>query len=363
MINLYKEYNRMGKIRAVIIGAGGYGGCGAIELLLRHPDVEIVALLDKEGAGEKISNIHPHLKGFCDQIVLHPDEKHGIDDPHVVFFATPDGVGQKDAPYWLEKGAKVIDYSGDFRFSDPQQYGEYAKRIGRQANHLSPELLKESVYGLPELHGEQISKSRIVGNPGCFAVSCILGLAPALHAGIIIPNSIVCDAKTGVSGAGKAPKPQFHYPSRYEAMNAYRIGNHQHVIEIEKELKAIAKTSIKITFTPHVVPLSRGILTTIYGEVSPGNDLESAIKTYKDFYKDKPFIRICGPGEPASSVHVRGSNLCSISINHDERTNRFILVSMIDNLIKGQAGNAIQNMNLMFGLDETAGLNHPGQYP
>jgi N-acetyl-gamma-glutamyl-phosphate reductase len=285
------------------------------------------------------------------------------DDFQVVFFSTPDGVGQKHAPYWLEKGVKVIDYSGDFRFNDLETYEGYAARIGRTPEHASPELLPQSVYGLAELHRNAISRSSLVGNPGCFAVSCILGLSPAVKSKIIDPESIICDAKTGVSGAGKKPSPTFHYPARYDAMNAYKISGHQHVYEIERELGLLAGQTLEITFTPHIVPLCRGILTTIYAQLDEGRDLKGVEDAYRSFYESDVFVRVFGPEKPQASVNVRGSNFCNLSINVDERTGKLIVVSLIDNLTKGQAGSAVQNMNIMLGLEETAGLLHPGIYP
>ena len=191
----------MEKIKVGIIGAGGYGGCGAIELLQNHPNAEIAALIDLQDIGRSISDLYPHLTGFCDLPLIAPDDPDCPDDFNVVFFSTPDGVGQKTAPSWLKKGVKVIDYSGDFRFNDIETYRGYAARIGREQEHASPELLPQSVYGLAELHRDEISRSELVGNPGCFAVSCILGLAPAIRSRLIEPESIICDAKTGVSGA------------------------------------------------------------------------------------------------------------------------------------------------------------------
>jgi len=353
----------MAKIKAGIIGAGGYGGCGAIELLQNHPDVEIRALVDKQDTGKPISDLYPHLKGFCDLPVIAPDDPDCPDDFNVVLFATPDGVGQKEAPVWLKKDCKVIDYSGDFRFNDLETYKGYANRIGRTQAHSSPEFLLKSVYGLAELHRNEISRSNLTGNPGCFAVSCILGLSPAINEELIEPESIICDAKTGVSGAGKAPSPSFHYPARYESMNAYKISGHQHVYEIERELSLLASRDLTITFTPHVVPISRGILTTIYAQLKEGKNLKAVEKAYRSFYINDLFIRVFGPEEPQISTSVRGSNFCNISLNIDERTGKLIVVSLIDNLVKGQAGSAVQNMNIMFGLEETAGLLHPGIYP
>lgn len=353
----------MKKIRAGIIGAGGYGGCGAIELLSGHPDVEIVALFDKQDVGTSISDIYPHLKGFCDLPLIDPADSKRPETLDVVFFSTPDGVGQREAGQWLNRNVKVIDYSGDFRFNDAETYRGYATRIGKAPDHLAPELLPQAVYGLAELHRQEIGKSRIVGNPGCFAVSCILGLAPALKSGIVEDGSIICDAKTGVSGAGKKPAQGFHYPARYDAMNAYKVSGHQHVYEIERELGFLAGKEIRITFTPHVIPLCRGILSTIYADLEQGQDAGTALEAYRAFYEGERFVRVFGPGITLTSTDVRGSNFCNISVNTDPRTGKLIIVSIIDNLMKGQAGSAVQNMNIMFGLEEGAGLLRPGQYP
>ena len=353
----------MSKIKLGIIGAGGYGGCGAIEILTNHPYVEIGALMDIVDLGKPVSAIHPHLTGFCDLPLLAADDPSVPDDLQVVFFSTPDRVGQSIAKEWLAKGVKVVDYSGDFRFNDLEIYKGYAARIGKPQDHLAEDLLPKTVYGLAELHREEIATADVVGNPGCFAVSCILGLAPAVANGIIELDSIVCDAKTGVSGGGKNPKASSHYPARYEAMNAYRVSGHQHVYEIERELGLLGKQAIAITFTPHAMPLSRGIMSTLYGTLRPGQTIASIEEAYRAFYESERFVRVYGPDKPQTSTNVRGSNFCNLSLNIDERTQKLIVVSYIDNLVKGQAGSAVQNMNIMLGLDETAGLLRPGAYP
>ncbi len=354
----------MEKIKVGIVGAGGYGGCGAIEILSCHPHAEIKLLVAVHNVGTSISELYPHLTGFCDLSIMAPDDQNLPDDLDIIFFATPDGVGQKDAGKWLEKGVKVVDYSGDFRFNDTETYKGYAARIGIKGPHLSPELLPESVYGLPELHREEIVQKNLVGNPGCFAASCILGLSPAVKFGLIDPDSIICDAKTGVSGAGKTPSPSFHYPARYDAMNAYKISGHQHVFEIERELSVLSGKKITITFTPHVVPVCRGIMSTIYAQLEERQDLDTVKDAYRSFYSKDAFVRIFGPEKAVVSTDVRGSNFCNISVNTDTRTGKLIIVSFIDNLMKGQAGNAVQNMNIMFGLDETEGLaDRPAMYP
>lgn len=353
----------MSKLKVGIVGAGGYGGCGAIEILCGHPDVEIGALMDIQDLGKPVSAIHPHLTGFCDLPLVAVDDPSVPDDLAVVFFSTPDRVGQTMAKGWLARGVKVVDYSGDFRFDDPKIYAGYAERINKPQEHATPELLPKSVYGLAELHREQIARADLVGNPGCFAVSCILGLAPAVAEGIIEPGSIICDAKTGVSGGGKNPKASSHYPARYEAMNAYRVSGHQHVYEIERELGLLARQDIAITFTPHAIPMTRGIMSTLYGQLQAGQTIDSAVDAYKRFYEGETFVRVFGPNKPQTSTNVRGSNFCNLSVNIDPRTHKLIVVSYIDNLVKGQAGSAVQNMNLMLGLDEKAGLFRPGAYP
>jgi N-acetyl-gamma-glutamyl-phosphate reductase len=319
--------------------------------------------MDKQDVGKPFSDIYPHLKGFCDLPLMEPSDPSVPEDLQVVFFATPDGVGQQMAPAWLDKGAKVIDFSGDFRFNELETYHGYADRIGKPRDHTSPGWLSRSVYGLAELHREEISNASLVGNPGCFAVGCILGVAPAVASGIIEPDSIICDAKTGVSGAGKNPSPTFHYPARYDNMNAYRVSGHQHVYEIERELGLLIESTLTITFTPHVIPLCRGILATIYGQLRPGQTVGEIVEAYREFYKKDRFVRVFGPDKPQGSAHVRGSNFCNISLHVDERTGKLIVVSLIDNLVKGQAGSAVQNMNIMFGMEEWAGLLRPGAYP
>jgi N-acetyl-gamma-glutamyl-phosphate reductase len=353
----------MKKIRAGIVGAGGYGGCGATELLINHPSVELAALMDKQDIGKPISDLYPHLTGFCDLRILDPNDPRRPGDLDVVFFATPDGVGQSEAHPWLDRGVKVIDYSGDFRFNDPETYRGYAQRIGRSGDHASPDLLPGAVYGLSELHRNEIAEASLVGNPGCFAVSVILGVAPAVKNHLVDFGSIICDSKTGVSGAGKKPSPTFHYPARYDAMNAYKISGHQHVYEIERELGLLTGKEIRVTFTPHVIPLTRGILSTIYGQLHSGQTMKTIEEAYRSFYQEEPFVRIFGPERTLLSTDVRGSNFCNISLNIDQRTGKLIVVSLIDNLVKGQAGSAVQNMNILFGLEETAGLLRPGQYP
>ena len=351
------------KIRAKVVGATGYGGLGIIDLLLRHPFAEIGALVARDDAGRRISDVYPHLAGYCDLPVLTADDPAAQGPFDVVFFATPDRVGMADAKAELAKGAKVIDYSGDFRFTTLDAYRDYATRLGKDPTHLSPELLGTNVYGLPELHRAAIARANLVGNPGCFATSCILGLAPALKAHLVRPHSLVCDCKSGVSGAGKKAKPSFHFPERLEQVNAYRLGGHQHVCEVERELSLQGGEDVRLIFTAQVLPISRGILSTLYGDLTRDVAEEDVLAVYRAFYKDSPFVRVLPSTAETGTMSVRGTNRCEIVVSVDPRVGKLRVVSIIDNLMKGQAGQALQNMNVMFGFPENAGLNLPGMHP
>jgi len=351
-------------IKAKVIGAGGYGGVGITELLLGHSQADLACLVDVADIGAPISKLYPHLIGFCDMPIVGADDPQAQEPADVVFMATPDGIGMQLAPAELAAGAKVIDYSGDFRFNSPESYAEYATRIGRDPRHASPELLPQSVYGLAELHRPELnSKTRIVGNPGCFAVSCILGLAPAVKHRLIRLNSIICDCKTGVSGAGKKPAAGFHYPARYDHMNVYKLAGHQHVCEIERELGLLAGDSLQIAFTAQVVPVCRGIMSSLYGELADGISPADVADAYREFYREQRFVRLFDRDADVGSVHVRGTNYCNLIVDMDARTNKLRVIAHIDNLVKGQAGSALQNMNLLFGLPETTGLDQPSRYP
>jgi N-acetyl-gamma-glutamyl-phosphate reductase len=350
-------------VRVKVIGALGYGGVGIVELLLQHPEAELTTLVDVEEVGKTMGQVYPHLAGFCDLPIVAPDDPRAKAPVDVVFCATPDGVGMKAAPAELAAGAKVVDYSGDFRFTTAEAYAEYARRIGRSPAHASPELFGRNAYGLAELHRAAIRQAAVVGNPGCFAVSCIVGLSPAVKAGLVEPASIICDCKTGVSGAGKKVSPAFHFPARYEQVNAYKLAGHQHVCEVERELSLQAGREVRVTFTAHVVPTCRGILSTLYGTLTrPANEAD-VLALYRDFYRESPFVRLFESTAAVGTMHVRGTNFCNLVVSVDARTNRLRVVSCIDNLMKGQAGSALQNMNLLCGLPETLGLMRPGLYP
>jgi len=346
-------------VKVRVIGALGYGGIGIIELLVRHPEVEIVSLCDVDSVGTRLSELYPHLQGHCDEKIgkLEDELTKTVD---VTFCATPDRVGMGLAESLRAKGSKVIDYSGDFRFADETEYREYARRIGLEPEHLCPDLLAKSEYGLTELNREKIGQTAIVGNPGCFAVSCILGMAPLFATDLIEKEKVICDCKTGSSGAGKKPRPQFHYPNLYENMFTYRLSGHQHVLEVELALERLAGTRPTVILTPQVVPLCRGIMSTLYIPWRRAVTEQELVELFRGFYRSSPFVRVMDKVENAL---VRQTNYCYLKPTVDERGGMIRVVSHIDNLMKGQSGSALQNMNVMFGLDETMGLGVPAKLP
>ncbi len=351
-------------IKVKVVGAGGYGGVGITELLLQHPEVRIVCLAAASETGMAMSELYPHLAGFCDLPILPYDDPRAQEPADMVFFATPDGVGMQYAADELAKGARVVDFSGDFRFETAEEHAEYARRAGKPMEHRAPHLLKTAVYGLPELHHPRLNaEARLVGNAGCFAVSVLLGLAPAAAADLVDPRRIICDCKTAISGAGKKPVATYHYPARYENMNAYKLAGHQHVCEVERELQRISGREYRLTFTTQVVPMCRGILSCLYGDLREGVTPAEVQEAYREYHRSHRFVRLYDRKANVGTIHVRGSNFCNLIVDVDERTRVLRVISHIDNLVKGQAGNALQNMNILFGLPETLGLDRPGQNP
>lgn len=346
--------------KAAIIGATGFGGLGLIEILLRHPGMEISLLAARRDVGAPISNVFPHLSGHCD-LIVESAENINYDNIDIAFFSTPDRAGMTIIKDFFDRDIPVIDFSGDFRFKTAEEYSGYARFKGMDDKHHAPGVLKDSVYGLPEIYSEEIRRARVTGNPGCFAVSMILALLPAVEAGLIDKETVICDGKTGVSGAGKNPGEANFYPQRYENVNTYREGRHQHLVEVENILNSRGKHTVKIFFVPQIVPLNRGILTTVYAENKKGTDAKTIKECYEDYYKNKPFVRISG--QSLNTTDVRGTNRCCIRPVIDERTGKIFITSVIDNLVKGQSGNAVQCANIMLGFEETAGLNNIAFYP
>jgi len=338
-------------IKVGVMGGSGYTGEILVGLLLRHPEVKLAFVTSGSHKNEKISDIYPHLEGITDITYKAPDIEKLAKEADVVFLALPNGMAMNIAPKILEVGAKVIDLSADYRFKDAKIFKEWYKM-----DHSSKNLLAKAVYGLPEI--EKVSGAKLIANPGCYATASILGLYPLIKEGLIDTDSIVVDAKSGVSGAGKSLTDDTHYPNCNEGISAYKVASHRHIPEIEQALGG----DIKITFTPHLTPMTRGILSTIYAKATKSVDEKMLTKTFKDIYKKTHFIRVL-EGKLPSTKYVSGTNYCDIAVKYDKRTNNIIVLSAIDNLVKGASGQALQNMNIIFGLPETTGLELIAIYP
>lgn len=346
--------------QALIIGATGFGGLGLIEILMRHPHLTIKQLVARKDAGRPVSDIFPHLRGFCD-LTVQPNEEIDYDGVDIAFFSTPDRAGMTLIHEFHKRNIPVIDFSGDFRFGSLEDYSVYAKNRGLEDRHLAPDLLPGAVYGLPEKYADGIRTARIVGNGGCFAVCMILGLLPAVESGILSSGTIICNGTTGVSGAGKNSGEANLYPQRHENVNTYREGKHQHLVEVENVLNDGAQSASTVLFVPQIVPLNRGILIASYLDVKQGIDTAAVMEAYREYYRDKPFVLVSETSP--NTADVRGSNRCVVRPLVDGRTGKLVVISVIDNLVKGQAGNAVQVANLMLGFDETEGLMVPAFYP
>lgn len=343
-------------IRAGILGATGYAGVELVRLLSVHKEVMVSMLVSQTYQGMKISEVYPSLRGVCDVVCEELNVAKAAEKCDVVFTALPHGASKEVIPELYEKGLTVIDLSGDFRYNDKDVYAQW---YGQE--HSSPELLEVSVYGLPELHREEIKQAKLIGNPGCYTTCSIMGLAPLLAAKAVETKNIIIDAKSGVSGAGRGLGLDYHFCECTENMKAYKLGTHRHTSEIEQELSLVAGEEIILSFSPHLVPMKRGILATIYANLTKPYSKEELLAMVKDFYKDEFFVRVYDAGLPETN-HVAGSNFVDIGLEVDSRLNRVIVVSAIDNLVKGAAGQAVQNMNLIFGFEETEGLAGAGLY-
>ncbi len=338
----------MAKKRVAIIGATGYTGSELVRILTYHPNVEIVAITSESRAGEAFSDVHPFYQGIVDHTLISSDR---IDEyqPELVFLALPHGVAMDFVKKFKDRSFKIIDLSGDFRLPSAEMYEEWY-----QQQHHFPEGIAQAVFGLPELFIDDIKTARLVANPGCYPTSAILAIAPLLSHKHIEPQPIIVDSKSGVTGAGIKAKPVTHFPSVNENFKAYNLKRHRHSIEIQEILNRVAGLNTTIQFSPHLLPVDRGILSTIY-MLPNGNTTEAILQDiYRDFYDAAPFVRI--RRELPSIKDVRGTNYCDLYIAFDDRTGLIIAVSVIDNLVKGAAGQAVQNMNIMFGDDQTAGL-------
>jgi N-acetyl-gamma-glutamyl-phosphate reductase len=343
-------------VRVAIIGATGYTGVELARILRHHPRVLLAAATSEHHHGKKLSEVHPSLGPWAD-IPLQPfDAERIVEAAGVAFVALPARTTFSIVPELLKGGMKVIDLGPDFRFRDAEIYRKY------YGTHEAPQTLAKTVYGLTEIHRAEVAEARLVGNPGCYPTAVVLGLAPLLQGGLV-SGTVVVDAKSGVSGAGRGGGIELSFCEVNESIKPYAVGKHRHLPEMEEEFQQLAASRIDIVFVPHLVPMNRGILATSYVNLARSIDSESMASLYSEFYDREPFITVRKPGEFPETRDVRGSNLCAIGIHVDASHRRAIVVSAIDNLVKGAAGQAVQNMNRMEGFPEPEGLQSSALFP
>lgn len=348
--------------KVAVVGATGYTGQELIRLILQHEKVELHVAVSSSSGGKKLSEVYPNLSGFTDLVLSGEHIEEVAARVDLIFMALPHGIAAKTVTHKILDQCAVIDLGADFRLQNTSQYEQWY-----EFKHPNEAVVKEAVYGLPELNREQIKKARLIANPGCYATCSILTLAPLLKTGVIDLESIIVDGKSGVSGAGRSLNLGTHFDECNESIKAYKVACHRHTPEIEQELSKQAGEAVLISFTPHLVPMHRGILITSYSILNRELSEGEIIAIYQREYGGEPFVRLFD--KPGSEYHypetrwVKGSNFCDIGLAVDARTDRVIAIGAIDNLVKGAAGQAIQNMNIMFGFDERLGLKQIGTFP
>jgi N-acetyl-gamma-glutamyl-phosphate reductase len=349
------------RIRVAVAGASGYMGAELLRLLLAHPRVTLTGVTSERLAGEPLAHAYPHLRGLTDLPFHDLDAGWLADVAEVVFLALPHMESQRAVPVLRSRGCKIVDLSADYRLRDPQDYVTWYK-----APHIDPAGLAEAVYGLPELHRKAIAGTSLVASPGCYAMGAILATAPLVKNGLARLEGIVIDGKSGVTGAGAQGRkidPMYLYTEANENLQAYAIASHRHTPEIEQELSALAGTPVRVSFTPHLVPLNRGLLTTASVPLATALATADLLRVYRDFYAGESFVRVLDEGERPTTRHVTGSNYCDVTVVADPRTGRAVCVSAIDNLGKGGSANGVQNLNVLFGWNERTGLDAAPVYP
>ena len=334
-----------------IVGATGYAGAELVRILSGHPEAEITVLTSRQYEGQPFSEAFPSFRGIVDQTCQPYDPEEINDRAEVVFLALPHQLPMAFVPELLDFGKSVIDLSADFRFRDVALYESVYQQ------HTAPEVLLHTVYGLSEINRERIHGAELVGNPGCYPTSVLLPLLPLVTEGLIYTDDLIADSKSGVSGAGRSPAVGSLFSEVAESFKPYNVASHRHAPEMNMMLTDAAGQHVHITFVPHLVPMSRGMQTTIYTGLRGDATKDHVRECLRAFYEDKPFVRICPEGVVPDSRNVRGANYCDIGVAYDAAAGRLILMSAIDNLVKGAAGQAVQNMNLMLGLDEVTGLD------
>lgn len=347
------------KFRIAIAGASGYAGAELVRLAAAHPYFDIAAVTSEKSAGQPVASVFPSLTGVVQHTfeALAPEAL--AERADALFLALPHTKSQEPVALCMKAGKLVVDLSADYRLKNVAAYEQWY-----QTPHAHPALLQEAVYGLPELHRSAIANAKLVASPGCYPTAAILQLAPLFAKGLVQLDSIVIDAKSGVSGAGRSPALPYHFPEAHESLEPYKIGKHRHIPEIEQELSGVMGTpgAVTIAFTPHLVPMNRGILSTAYCKLKTEIKLPELRALYREFYKDERFIRLYEDIVP-NPRYIKGSNFCDIGVYADQRAGWVVTVAAVDNLVKGAAGQAIQAMNLMMGIPEETGLTAPGSYP
>jgi N-acetyl-gamma-glutamyl-phosphate reductase len=344
-------------LRAGIIGVTGYGGLELFRLLSAHPEIQQVFLYTSSKEGQDLSDDAPHLTGlYNDQ--LRSLKQLDSDELDVLFCSAPSGVSTELLPSFVEKGMKVIDLAGDYRIKDADAYRKWYNKVPPDENFVN-----KAVYGLTEWNRKEVEKASFIANPGCYPTATLLGVLPLLKTGSVDSNSLIIDAKSGISGAGASPQKASHYSKANESLSIYKMNKHQHIPEIEQTIKTIADVNTTITFNTHLVPMTRGIMTTMYAQLAGDANNESIKELFHECYKGEPFVRVFKECSDLFTKQVYGSNYCDLTYAIDERTNRIIVVSVIDNLIKGAAGQAVQNMNVMFNFKESEGIAQSPMFP
>lgn len=345
-------------LRAAIVGASGYTGGELARLLCSHPSVDITIATSRQYEGQNLAQIYPHLRDKVDVVCQNLTAQEIAEQADFIFCAVPHKTAMDIVPAFLQQDKKVVDLSADFRLKDVAVYEKWYQP------HSAADLLAEAVYGLPEIYRDEIRQARLVANPGCYPTSITLGLAPLLKTGLIATNSIIIDSKSGTSGAGRAAQVGTLFCEVTDGFRPYKVGGtHRHIPEIEQNLSELSGSSLQVSFTPHLLPISRGILSTIYVNLVDKPGIEELHALYQQMYEEEYFVRILAPGSVPATQQVRGSNYCDISLSLDARTGRLIIVSAIDNIVKGASGQAVQNMNLMCGFSENAGLTDAPLFP
>lgn len=343
------------KIKVGIVGGTGYTGVELLRLLALHPEAEIVAITSRSEDGQPIAQLFPNLRGHLDLAFSQPDVA-TLSECDVVFFATPNGTAMKLVPELLATGTRVIDLAADFRLQDEKEWQQW---YGME--HACPDLLQQAVYGLPEVNRDQIKQAQLIANPGCYPTAVQLAFLPLLKAGVINTDNLIADAKSGVSGAGRGANVGTLLAEASESMKAYNVAGHRHWPEIRQGLNRMIANDVGLTFVPHLTPMIRGIHATLYARLTDkGVDLQ---QLYEQSYKAEPFVDVMPAGSHPETRSVKGANHCRIAVHVPPGGDTVVILSVIDNLVKGAAGQAVQNMNIMFGLDETAGLQVIGLVP